>query len=188
MTEPEFPVSVRFAYSRQFGFDKIPAAENENEGHSRDFEMRLWAKALCYVIASDGEASEEEVLFAKGFVASYGFPDTILDLMDGWAKEGETKSLDDVAAEIKEILTHGESLAKAGPAILHAAIAAAAADGLDEKEVEAVKVVGKELGISDDTIQKLVDLVLEEEKLRTKRISLFFPMGHPCLMERFMPK
>ena len=72
------------------------------------------------------EASPEEVFYAKGFLASKGCPTWATDLVDEYASEALTMSPEQIAAEIRDILTQTPNLRPAGPAILHDALSAAA--------------------------------------------------------------
>mmetsp|Transcript_5539 Transcript_5539/g.9918 ORF Transcript_5539/g.9918 Transcript_5539/m.9918 type:complete len:183 (-) Transcript_5539:150-698(-) len=182
MSTEDYPVGVKFTYYQLYGFGTVPG------GGVRETEMKLWAKALCYILSGDGEASKDELFFAKGFLSSKGFPVEIVDLVDEYAREGETKSPKEAASEIKEILSHSEEMSKAGVPILHAAITAAFVDGLADGEVAATLAIAKEMGVSEDKVQSLIDLVKEEDALHKKRIKVLFPTGHPCLMRKFMPK
>ncbi len=50
--EAQHPLYVRFAYHQGYGFDKVPGGAEDSE--ERNLEMRLFTKAMSYVLAADG--------------------------------------------------------------------------------------------------------------------------------------
>ncbi len=51
-SEESHPLYVRFAYHQGYGFDKIPGGVEDSE--ERKLEMRLFTKAMSYVLSADG--------------------------------------------------------------------------------------------------------------------------------------
>mmetsp|Transcript_5979 Transcript_5979/g.10910 ORF Transcript_5979/g.10910 Transcript_5979/m.10910 type:complete len:180 (+) Transcript_5979:211-750(+) len=164
-----------FYYLSQFGFTKAPVTVGGGEE-----KLRRFASALCNISGADGEVSEDESTFIMGYLASKGYPQSILDDIPGMCRAAETKTRDDVFMETKELLAFG-SLKKAARQIIYDGIRAAARDGLDEKEKLAINGIAKELGVGEVELSKIYDLVQQENDLRDNRIKLLFPEGHPCL-------
>mmetsp|Transcript_16115 Transcript_16115/g.29047 ORF Transcript_16115/g.29047 Transcript_16115/m.29047 type:complete len:180 (-) Transcript_16115:108-647(-) len=172
---PPTELARDFYYLSQFGFTKAPVTVGGGEE-----KLRRFAAALCNVSGADGEVSEEEMRFIMGYCASKGYPQSIMNDIPGMCRAAETKSREDVLKETKELLTLG-SLKNAGRQIIYDGIRAASRDGLDGKERAAIESVAKELGVEEDTLSKIYDLVDQENSLRAGRIKLLFPDGHPCL-------
>eukprot|EP00585_Thalassiosira_rotula_P002714 CAMPEP_0196141664 /NCGR_PEP_ID=MMETSP0910-20130528/10154_1 /TAXON_ID=49265 /ORGANISM="Thalassiosira rotula, Strain GSO102" /LENGTH=182 /DNA_ID=CAMNT_0041402845 /DNA_START=47 /DNA_END=595 /DNA_ORIENTATION=- len=164
-----------FYYLSQFGFTKAPVTVGGGEE-----KLRRFAGALCNISGADGEVSEEESAFIMGYLASKGYPQSILDDVPGMCRAAETKSSDDVFMETKELLAFG-SLKKSARQIIYDGIRAAARDGLDDKEKMAINGIAQELGVEEAELSKIYDLVQQENDLREERIKLLFPHGHPCL-------
>merc|ERR1711971_644130 len=102
------------------------------------------------------------------------------DEIPSMCKAAESKTLDVVLSETKELLSMG-SLQKSARQIVYDAIRAAALDGLDVQEKKAIEAVAKEMEMSDGEFSKILELVEKEDGLREARINILFPAGHPCL-------
>ncbi len=133
------------------------------------------------------EASPEEVFYAKGFLASKGCPTWATDLVDEYASEALTMSPEQIAAEIRDILTQTPHIRPAGPAILHDALSAAAEDGLVDAEIAQAVNIAKQFGMTEEQVRTIVDIVKEGNELRLRRIRAFYPGPpyHPCLMSKY---
>ncbi len=73
-----------------------------------------------------------------------------------------------------------------GMGIISNGLRAAAADGeLHEKEIEAIYALAKKLGISDEKVQQVRELVDDEQKLRQKRVKVLFPQSLDTILNEF---
>ncbi|KAL7547624.1 hypothetical protein ACHAWF_010909, partial [Thalassiosira exigua] len=165
-----------FYYFSQFGYATAPVSMGDG-GNEKN---RRFAAALCNISGADGEVTKEEHDFIVGYCAAKGYPAGILDDIPKMCKDAETKSIEDVIAETRELMKMG-SLKSASRQIVYDAIRAAGADGLDDKEKVAIATVAKELGVSTEELDKIYALVEKEEELKAERIATLYPAGHPCL-------
>eukprot|EP00581_Thalassiosira_minuscula_P028031 CAMPEP_0183754072 /NCGR_PEP_ID=MMETSP0739-20130205/3343_1 /TAXON_ID=385413 /ORGANISM="Thalassiosira miniscula, Strain CCMP1093" /LENGTH=179 /DNA_ID=CAMNT_0025990675 /DNA_START=11 /DNA_END=550 /DNA_ORIENTATION=- len=168
-------LASKFYYLNQFGFTKIPVTVDGG-----DEKLRRFAAALCNVSGADGEVTPEEKTFIEGYCSSKGYPQSIIDDIPKMCRAAESKSLNDVMGETKELLTMG-TLKNSSRQIIYDAIRAAGADGLVDTEKEAIITVAKALGLTDVELDNILSLVEKEKALRDERIKLLFPQGHPCL-------
>jgi len=165
-----------FYYLNQFGFTRAPVTV----GDGGDQKLRRFATALCNVAGADGEVSEGERAFIMGYCALKGYPQSILDDIPKMCRASESKTIEDMADETRELLAMG-TLKKSSRQIVYDAIRAASADGLDDAEKAAISRVAEALGVGGEELEGLHELVEKENELRQERIRLLFPNGHPCL-------
>lgn len=117
-------------------------------------------------------------------MAAKGFPDDVVKAVPDMAKNSEGKSLEQVAEETREMMNVG-TLKFAGTVISYHAIQACAADGLDPKEIEAIKVVAGVLNVDAATVDSLIELWKEEQLFLQKKVDVILPVGHPNLDKAF---
>jgi hypothetical protein len=103
--------------------------------------------------------------------------------IDAICDEAEKKTIEQIAADASKAMTIG-TLRFAGPCVVFECIKAAAADGLDDDEMVAIKIIAGKMDVSEDQVQKMKELLAEEEALKKKRISLCIP-AHPCLADKY---
>lgn len=57
-------------------------------------------------------------------------------------------------------------------------------DGLDDKEMEAIRCIADIMGVAKEKVDVIAELVAEEEALKKKRIAACIP-DHPCLAPEY---
>ena len=57
-------------------------------------------------------------------------------------------------------------------------------DGLDDKEMEAIRCIADIMGVTKEKVDVMAELVAEEEALKKKRIAACLP-DHPCLAPEY---
>ena len=154
------------------------------EGADRLEETKRFAGALCNAIAGDGVASEEEISYIQGILAAKSFPDEVVAAVPDMARNSEGRTLEQIAAETKEMMELG-TLKFAGRVICYHAIQASAQDGLADDEVVAIKEIGKHMNVDESTIDELIELNREEEAFRKKKVRMIMPNGHPELDKKY---
>jgi hypothetical protein len=140
--------------------------------------------ALCNVVGCDGQASEAERAYIRGMAAIKEYVEDASAQIDTIADAAHTKSLEQIGAEATDAMSVG-TLRFAAPIIVYEALKAAAIDGLDAKELRGVYVIAEKMGVLQDQVDKIKDLIAEEEALKKKRIALCVVAGHPCMAEKY---
>ena len=168
-------------YYNTWGLNERPATSESGAWHIWE-ELGLLS-ALGNATGCDGEASAAECAYIRGMAAVKEYHYEAAEKIDALADAAETKSLEQVAAEAAEAMSVG-TLCFAAPCIIYEALKAAAADGLDNKELQGIHVIANKMGVSKDKVDKIYDLIVEEETLKKKRIALCLP-DHPCLDDKY---
>ncbi len=157
-------------YRSHFGFDSAPPTTNPEVVHSM-------AKAVFSIINGDGKITPRERAWVKGYFATKGYSDDVVDSIDGM----QALPVEQIVALMSEsILRFGAN------ALLYDAIRAASADReYPDGEHTTVMQVAAALGVSTKTVALIEKLVKEEQELLTRRVALLFPLGHPNLADRY---
>ncbi len=158
-------LAAAWYYREHFGF-VTPPPRLEPEA------ARRMAIALLSTANGDGEVSEAERTWALGYFAAKGYPGEVID-------EARRLTAGDLDA-IPALMELGV-LRPSGRILLYDAIRVASADGYHPSEMRAVRTVARALGVPEATVAEIEALVAEEAALRTRRIELLMPDGHPCL-------
>ncbi|MBA3452407.1 MAG: hypothetical protein H0T42_04840 [Deltaproteobacteria bacterium] len=163
-------LSVGFMYRTHFGFDSAPPKTNPEVVNSM-------AKAVFSIINGDGKITPRERAWVKGYFATKGFGDEVVDSIDSM----QPLPVDEIVALMAEsILRFGANV------LLYDAIRAASADReYPAGEHTTVMQVAAALGVSTKTVAAIEKLVQEEQELLTRRVALLFPHGHPNLADRY---
>ena len=77
--------------------------------------------------------------------------------------------------------------AQSGRILVYDAIRASSVDGYKSGERAAVRNVAKALGIDEEGVTELEQLVAEEQALTRRRIKVLRPSGHPNLDPKYQP-
>ncbi|NER25240.1 MAG: DUF533 domain-containing protein [Symploca sp. SIO1B1] len=135
-----------------------------------DEELSPFLKSNLVVANGDGEISEEERKWITGKGAAAGASDSLL-------KELETYPANE---DILEVVTRAPATNKSRRAAIYFAVRAAASDKTyTEGEKASVRKLAQAIGISEELVNEIEDLCLEEQRLKEKRIALCFPEGDP---------
>lgn len=181
-TEELYRNAAAFYYNDYWGLAEKPANSGSSAGQYEE-ELRF-VTALCNAAGGDGTVSPSERTFIKGYFAAKGYLPSVISKIDELANEAEKKDREAVARDATEAMTVG-TLPYAAPSMLFDCIKAASKDGLDKKEWSTIEMMAEKMGLSNDHVKQLRDLVEEEEALKKKRIALGFPNGHPVLEEKY---
>ncbi len=159
-----------FMYRTHFGFETTPPKTNPEVVNSM-------AKAVFSIINGDGKVTAKERAWVKGYFATKGYSDDVVDSVDTM----QPLPVEEIVALMAEsILRFGAN------ALLYDAIRAASADrDYPAGEHHTVMKVAAALGVSAKTVALIEQLVLDEQELLTRRVALLFPHGHPNLADRY---
>ncbi len=163
-------LAADFMYRTHFGFDSAPPKTNPEV-------VNKMAKAVFSIINGDGKITPRERAWVKGYFATKGFGQEVVDSIDTMQ-----------ALPVEEIVVlMSESILRFGAnGLLYDAIRAASADrDYPAGEHSTVMQVAAALGASTKTVTAIENLVLEEQALLARRVALLFPLGHPNLADRY---
>ncbi len=163
--------AVAWFYLEHFGFSKAPPQTDAEV-------VRNMALALITTANGDGRLSDEERRWILGYFATKGYPPAVIEEMSGL-------SAADIAA-LPNLMQVG-ILQKSGRILVYDAIRASSVDGYNSGERAAVRKAAGLLGIDEDSVAKLEQLVDDELALKARRITLLMPEGHPNLDPRYQP-
>ncbi len=159
-------IAVKWYYKElwDWDLDNISSQNRDRKDHS------TFLKSLLIAANGDGELTEAERKWVIGRAAVSGAPDTVLQELTNYP----------AAEDITTVISTTSVVNKCRRATIYFAIKAAASDGeYGEGEKATVRKMAKSMDISEDVVQGLEDLCLEEAHLKQKRISLCFPDGNP---------
>jgi uncharacterized membrane protein YebE (DUF533 family) len=165
---PDLP-AVAWFYLEHFGFSKAPPQTDADV-------VRNMALALAMTAGGDGDLSDAERTWIRGYLSAKGYPAAVVD-------EVAATSVSDISA-VGQLMQLG-ILAKSGRILIYDAIRASSADGYTDGERAAVRRAAQSLGIEEATVVELERLVADEEAMKARRIRLLMPAGHPNLDPRF---
>ncbi|GET43654.1 TerB family tellurite resistance protein [Microseira wollei] len=130
----------------------------------------IFLKSLLVAANGDGKVTPKERQWVIGRGAVAGVPESIL-------KELENYPADE---DITELIARTVPNQKSGRGVIYFAINAAASDGeYNEGEKATIRKVAQALGISEEVVQEIENLYLEEQRVKEKRIALCLPDGSP---------
>jgi uncharacterized tellurite resistance protein B-like protein len=130
----------------------------------------VYFKALLACANGDGTLADEERDWVIGLADACGCGDAILEKLKYY------KADEDIEALVSRSHASNESRRW----VIYDAIKASSADkDYSEQERNVVLKGAKKLGISEDVVQQIEEICLEEAKLRKKRVALMYPNGSP---------
>ena len=168
-TDHSQALAVAWFYLEHFGFAKAPP-QTDNE------VVRNMALALITAASGDGRLSDNERRWILGYFAAKGYPPAVIEEMSGMSKA-------DVSA-LPELMQVG-ILRVSGRILLYDAIRAASVDAYTSGERAAVQNAARLLGMDAADVADLEQLVADEQALKTRRIKLLMPAGHPNLDPKY---
>merc|ERR1712194_57672 len=170
-----------FYYADYWGLTERPAKSGSSPGQVE--EELGFLSALCNASGADGEASKLERDHIKGMASIKGMLPEVIAKIDEMCDAAEKKTIEQIATDAAEAMSIG-TLRFAASCIIFESNKAAAKDGLDEKESEAINIIAAKMGISKEKVQEMMESLAEEETLKKKRIAICLP-DHPCLADKY---
>jgi hypothetical protein len=158
-------VGLLWLIKEKYGFQEaeIPAISPE------DYDSYLKSILIC--ANGDGTLAPEEREWVIGHASAYSASDSLVEELKFYkADEDIEKVMSRVPLATNGFKRH----------LVYDTIMACSADGeySDQERVTVTKMVAK-LGISQDIVQQIEKLCIEEIKLREKRLKLMYPEGSP---------
>lgn len=169
MSDQPPSAAVEWFYLEHFGFAKAPPQTDAEV-------VRNMARALMTTACGDGKLSQRERQWILGYFAAKGYPAAVIEEMAGLDAA-------DLAA-IPDLMQTG-ILKNSGRILVYDAIRAASIDNYSSGERASVRKAAFLLGIDEQTVSELEQLVADEKNMKARRIKLLMPDGHPNLDARY---
>ena len=146
----------------------------EEEGFSelpKPSDLEIYMKSLLICANGDGRITEPERDWVLGIASAMGLPDEIVEQL----KDYEAKD------ELNSLLAGGVETATGAPrSLIYNAIRACMADGeLSDAELATIQTAASIMNVPEDVLEELKEIVLQQAKLRERRLELVFPQGIP---------
>lgn len=145
-------------FKERYGFSKVPSLEAYDG----------YIKSLLLCANGDGQLSPQERDWVVGFAYAVGASDSLIE---------EIKSYE-ATEDIETVISLGVESNGSRRYLVYEAIQACSADG-EYSELERATIIkmAAKLGISEDVVQQIEEIYIEEMKLREKRQALMYPDG-----------
>jgi tellurite resistance protein len=149
---------------------------NEHYAIARDIPLGLdydaYFKGMMVCAAGDGELSQQEKDWVIGYAHALGAPPSTME---------ELKQIDaNDKFDIAELLKKSEAAHQSRRFMVYYAIMACSSDGeYNESEKKAVMKLADTLGIKEDRVKQIENMVEEDRTLREKRLEILYPEGPP---------
>ena len=147
-------------FYQRYSFHKVP----------NDEEYNSYLKSLLICANGDGTLAPEERDWVVGFASAFGASDSLVEELKSYKAD----------EDIEKIISSTPVANASRRSLVYNAIMACSADGeySDPERATITKMVAK-LGISQDTVEQIERICLEEIELREKRVKLMYPEGAP---------
>jgi len=129
-----------------------------------------YMKAVLVCANGDGKLAPEEREWAVGHAAAFGAADALVNALKYYGAD----------EDIEKIVSATPASSASRRFLVYDAIRACSADGqYNDLEKATVTRMAAKLGISEELVQQIEDVCLEEARLREKRLKLMYPEGAP---------
>ncbi|MGD1807550.1 hypothetical protein ACP6PL_19215 [Dapis sp. BLCC M126] len=145
-------------------------ANKEQWGWSYDTYIELvdavdFLKAILLCTKGDGVISPKEREWVLGFAASREMPTSVIEEVESYSGD----------EDIADVLSRSGIVESGKKGTIYWAIKACSADGeYPEAEKNAVRKMAVLMGISEQVVKEIEEVIIEEQKLRDKRNSLVY--------------
>jgi uncharacterized membrane protein YebE (DUF533 family) len=147
-------------FREKYTFSKLPSLEAYN-GYS---------KSILICANGDGRLTPEERDWVVGLACAFGAPDSLVEELKSYKADEDIENAIGDAPEATGSRRY----------LVYDAIKACSADGeYSDKERATVTKMAAKLGISQDLVEQIEQICIEEAKLREKRVKLMYPEGAP---------
>lgn len=151
----------RFFFEQFVGFGKAPD----------DRVQEIYAKAMITCAKGDGELHDKERAWIRGYFASTGAPDSVLEIVETY--EG--------GDDVLELLGGDKRTAKmAARNLVFDALRVCEADGeLAEQELSAIYEMGSKMGLSEGAIKQVEAAYHVYKAAFENKMAVLFPEAKP---------
>ncbi len=144
----------------RYKFRKTPSPEGYDS----------YIKSMLICVNGDGTLAPEEREWVVGFASAFGASDSLVEELKSYKAD----------EDIEKAIGDAPEANGSGRYVVYDAIMACSADGeySDQERATITKMAAK-LGISQDIVEQIEKICIEEIKLREKRVKLMYPEGAP---------
>ena len=130
-----------------------------------------YLKTIMVTARADGDLGQAEKEWVIGYGAACGAPQETVDALEAY----------DAGENVTDILERNMPIANTwGRVAVFDAIRASHADhDYDDEERASVRRIASALGVTDEVVAEIEQLVIEEQELKAKRIALVFGSETP---------
>jgi tellurite resistance protein len=147
-------------FSQRQSFRELPNHEDYNS----------YLKSILICANGDGTLAPEERDWVVGFASAFGAPDSLVEELKSYKAD----------EDIEKMISNTPSANASRRFLVHDAIMACSADGAySDLERATITKMAAKLGISQDTVEQIERICIEEIELREKRVKLVYPEGPP---------
>jgi len=145
----------------RYNFRKTPSPEGYDS----------YIKSMLICVNGDGTLAPEEREWVVGFASAFGASDSLVEELKSYKADDE---------DIEKVISNAPEANASRRYLVYDAIMACSVDGeySDQERATITKMAAK-LGISQDTVEQIEKICIEEIKLREKRVKLMYPEGAP---------
>ncbi|KOP26821.1 hypothetical protein AMR41_08330 [Hapalosiphon sp. MRB220] len=147
-------------FREKYTFSKLPSVEAYNG----------YLKALLICANGDGRLAPEERDWVIGLACAFGAPDSLVEKIKSYKAD----------EDIEKAIGNAPEATGSRRYLVYDAIKACSSDGeySDQERATVTKMAAK-LGVSQDVVEQIEEICIEEAKLREKRVKLMYPEGAP---------
>ncbi len=147
-------------FYQRYSFRKVPNHE----------EYKSYIKSMLICANGDGTIAPEERDWVVGYASAYGAPDSLVEELKSYKAD----------EDIEKMISNTPAANASRRFLVYDAIMACSADGeYSDPERATITKMAAKLGISQDTVEQIEKICLEEIELREKRVKLMYPEGAP---------
>jgi hypothetical protein len=147
-------------FSERHTFGKLPNPEDYNH----------YLKSILICANGDGTLAPEERDWVVGYASAFGALDSLVEELKSYKAD----------EDIEKMISNTPVASVSRRFLVHDAIMACSADGkYSDPERATITKMAAKLGISQDTVEQIERICIEEIELREKRAKLLYPEGPP---------
>ena len=145
-------------FKEKYTFGKFPSPEAYDS----------YTKSILVCANGDGTLAPEERDWVVGLASAFGASDSLVEELKSYKAD----------EDIEKTIGDAPEASGSRRYLVYDAIMACSADGeySDQERATITKMAAK-LGISQDTVEQIEKICIEEIKLREKRVKLMYPEG-----------
>ena len=147
-------------FKEKYTFGKFPSPE----------AYESYTKSILVCANGDGTLAPEERDWVVGLASAFGASDSLVEELKSYKAD----------EDIEKVMSRAPIANALRRYLVYDTIMACSADGeySDQERVTVTKMAAK-LGISQDIVEQIEKICIEEFKLREKRLKLMYPEGSP---------
>jgi uncharacterized tellurite resistance protein B-like protein len=163
MSDDARQIIAKWIYKQTLNFKEVPLKT----------VTHIYSKIVLLCANADGEITPGERDWIIGLAAAKGVSDSVIEEIKNYQA---TDNLEDLLSSVDMLSKYARR------SIIYDAIATCSADAeYSEDEKAMVRKVASIMEISEDVVEQIEAIYIEEKKLFKKKIKVLYPEGHPLL-------